>query len=231
VLCRVHADQADNGALTDDQLRAMKELGLVRAETIGGRFNWMRNDLLAVVGGNFFYDESVILEVGGVSCVWFDRDSNNDLLLSFRMPSLSGQPRATIHQNFWYVPPTVEELICPPHGRLIDVRYQNGDHLRVECSTAATVEELSARYPDANVMRWPEFVRFPLTTVEVWETAVGTPIQLGPKESRFGNSTMKNGFFARNRVAVSMECPPGVVKRIFPLDSIDGRPSRAPGIH
>src|SRR3984885_9748514 len=41
-LCREHADQADNGAFTDHQLRELKITGKGRAHEVRGRFNWMR---------------------------------------------------------------------------------------------------------------------------------------------------------------------------------------------
>jgi hypothetical protein len=126
-LCREHADKADNGSFTNDQLRELKRVGRERAELVRGRFDWMRRDLLARVGGNFYYEQPVILQVGPVPCIWFNRDDDSHLLLNFRMPTLSGEPRAQIEDNWWSVLPDVTECVCPPHGRLVEVSYQNGD--------------------------------------------------------------------------------------------------------
>jgi hypothetical protein len=52
-LCLDHAARADAGAFTNDQLRTLKREGRDRATAIRGRFDWMRRDLLAVVGGKF----------------------------------------------------------------------------------------------------------------------------------------------------------------------------------
>jgi hypothetical protein len=68
-LCLDHASQADAGAFTDDQLRQMKRRGREASMAIQGRFEWMRRDLLAVVGGNFYYKTPVILEIGPRPCV------------------------------------------------------------------------------------------------------------------------------------------------------------------
>jgi len=114
-LCRVHADQADGGAFTDDQLRELKREGRERAEAIRGEFNWMRRDLLAIVGGNFYPNPRIILEVGGRPLVWFDRDEDGNLLLNFWMLSSDGSRRARILGNVWIVPPDVADLECP-HG-------------------------------------------------------------------------------------------------------------------
>ena len=56
-LCLDHAAKADGGAFTDDQLRTLKKNGRQRAEEVRGQFDWMRRDLLAVVGGCFYYEQ------------------------------------------------------------------------------------------------------------------------------------------------------------------------------
>ncbi len=113
-LCREHADKADHGAFTDDQLRELKREGRSRAAQVRGRFDWMRQDLLAVVGGNFYYEQRVIFQLGEIPCIWFDRDEAGYLLLNFKMPTISGRARAQIDQNFWSITPAVEKVICPP---------------------------------------------------------------------------------------------------------------------
>lgn len=52
------------GAFTNEQLRTIKREGSAKAEAIRGRFDWMRRDLLAVVGGNFYHRCPVILQLG-----------------------------------------------------------------------------------------------------------------------------------------------------------------------
>ena len=149
-LCRVHADQADHGAFTDNQLRRLKREGRSKAAEVRGKFNWMRQDLLAVVGGNFFYRQKVIFELSGVPCIWFDRDDENSLLLNFKMPTIAGRPRAQIDQNFWSVSPAVHEVICPPNGRLIEVNYRNGDKFRAAFFNIPSPDFLHGRYPESS---------------------------------------------------------------------------------
>jgi hypothetical protein len=43
-VCREHADKADHGSFTDDQLRELKREGRSRASQVRGRFDWMRQD-------------------------------------------------------------------------------------------------------------------------------------------------------------------------------------------
>lgn len=63
-LCRDHHPEADSGAFTHDQLREFKRVGRDRRQALHARFNWMRRDLLAVVGGQFYYDTPIAVQVG-----------------------------------------------------------------------------------------------------------------------------------------------------------------------
>jgi hypothetical protein len=216
-LCREHADKADHGAFTDEQLRELKRTGSARAAEVRGRFDWMRRELLTVVGGNFYYEVPLIFEIGNRWCIWFNRDENHYLLLNFVMPSLSGQPRARIEDNFWLVTTEVDEVICPPSGRLVDVRYSNGDQFRAEFFPVAEPNDLVARYPSSGIEGWIEDVVFPLTVVEVWETAAGTNLEFGPQMSRIGGMSIMGNFMRRiGGAAIHVDAGPQDLERLFP---------------
>jgi hypothetical protein len=215
-LCREHADKADNGAFTDDQLRELKREGRSRAALVRGQFDWMRRNLLAVVGGNFYYETQVIFQICDVPCIWFDRDENDYLLLNFKMPTITGQPRTQIERNFWSVTPAVHEVVCPPNGRLIEVSYPNGDKFRAEFFNADSPDVIDRRYPSPQPRGWDAKVRFPLTIVELWETAAGTRIEFGPKFSRVGGMQVINGFFAYSGAGIVMNASPTELSMLFP---------------
>jgi hypothetical protein len=215
-LCRPHADKADHGSFTDDQLRELKQLGRARAAMARGQFDWMRRDLLAVVGGNFYYETPVIFQVGNTPCIWFERDEDGYLLLNFKMPTIGGRPRAQIERNFWNVSPAVEEVICPPSGRLIEVAYPNGDKFRAEFFDADSPSALDKRYTRRGRRDWYTSVRFPLTVVELWETAAGTNIEFGPKSSLIGNNRMIDCFAGHCAVAIQLEVNPSQLSKLFP---------------
>jgi hypothetical protein len=218
-LCRPHADQADNGAFTDDQLRELKRKGRERSSEIRGRFNWMRQELLVVAGGQFFYEVETILEVGGVKCIWFDRDEEGYLQLSFRMPAgPTGEHRAVIEQNFWRVPPAIQEIICPPSGRLVEVFYHNGDKFRAEFFNVASFGALAARYP--HLQSWPRSIPFPLTVVELWETAAGASIEFGPKSPRVSGfpGLDLSSISVKGRVGIGISVPREQLMLLFPPD-------------
>jgi hypothetical protein len=214
-LCLDHARRADGGAFTNDQLRTLKAEGASRAAAIQGHFDWMRRELLAVIGGSFYYRTPVILQLGNRPAVWFNRDDEGYLLLNFWMPTASGEERARILDNWWVVPPDVDDLECPPTGRRIHVHYPNGDDLRVEFFDIPSADDLRRRYPEAEVLERVDTVTFPITGVELWETATGMPIELGPKVTRIGGIQIVGGWMEAGRVAIQLGLEPGVGGRAF----------------
>lgn len=208
-LCLDHAARADGGAFTDDQLRILKKEGAHRAEEIRGRFDWMRRDLLAVVGGSFYYQSPVIFRVNERPCIWFNRDTEGYLLLNFQMPSVSGEQRARIEDNGWIVPPDAADVECPPRGRTLEVRYSNDDRLKVEFFNIDAPDALIGRYSDANVQRWVSKITFPSTGVEISEKVSGTTIEFGPRSTRIGGLQMTNAFMMRiGRAALQLDLSP-----------------------
>jgi hypothetical protein len=181
-LCRLHADQADGGAYTVEQLRRYKSKGATEG-SIRGRFEWMRNELLLVAGGGFYYQCPIVLQWRGRPQIWFERDESKLMLLNVEVPTGSGEPRAKIENNFWVVRTPAEQVICPPSGRLLDVRYPNGDRFKVEFRNIESAVALARRYPQlqGGVPPWP----FPLTAVEVLAIGAHTEVQLTPKATRF----------------------------------------------
>jgi hypothetical protein len=201
-LCAEHHAKADAGAYTKRQLSELKRQAGGRPEALRGRFEWMRRDLLAVVGGNFYYQTYVIFSFHGVPRIWFNRDDDGCLLLNVRMPTTSGLPRTHIEENFWLSAGQPVDLECPPSGRLLKVDYSNGDAIRVEFFELDSLETALARYPDANIP--PEIVSFPLTAVEVLSRVGGTQIEFGPSFTRMGGLVMTNGFFSNVGIALDV---------------------------
>jgi hypothetical protein len=216
-LCREHADKADHGSFTDEQLRKLKREGRARGREVRGRFDWMRQDLLAVVGGNFFYQTDVIFRIGTTRCIWFERDEEGYLLLNFRMPTITGHARAQIEQNIWSVLPGVDEVICPPSGKLVEVSYGNGDKFRAEFYDLRSFDELAARYRTSKTESLSSSVNFPVTAVELWETAVGTAVEFGPRFSRLpGNNIFIDCFTSGCGTAIHLEASREELARLFP---------------
>ena len=197
-LCVEHAAKADRGAFTNDQLRAMKQQGRGSGQTVSGMFDWMRNEILADVGGNFYYKTKVIFQICSIPCIWFDRDSDGYLLLNLNLPTLSDRPRVRMEQNFWTAGADVDQIICPPGGRSIEVRYddmQRGDRFRLEFRNLASSEEFDSVYPAYSGVRWLANIHFPATLLRISERLSESSIEFGPKFLRVpGGNVFSGGF-------------------------------------
>lgn len=216
-LCREHADKADHGSFTDDQLRHLKKIGAARGRIVRARFDWMRHELLAVVGGNFYYKCPVIFRIGNVDCISFTRDDSGYLLLNLRMPTLATRPRARIEENVWSVVPTASEVITPPHGRRVEVRYANGDYFKIEFVPLASADALDARYRGRGTRSWSHKIDFPVTVVEIHEVAKGTIIEITPKSSLIGGIRLTNCFFKDfSTVILGLDASDEQIQRLFP---------------
>jgi hypothetical protein len=191
-LCAEHHKKADNNAFTNDQLAAFKR-NKADPATVRGRFDWRRNKLLAVVGGNFYYETPRILVIDGQDVVAVSRDEEGYLLLTSHMLSLSREERVVLVENCWENIGSPIDLICPPSGKKLSVTYQNGDHLSVEFSVIANAPAFLNRFGRTAF----ENIEFPLTVVDVNCRIGGTDIALSPAGTTV-NTNRFIGNFATN---------------------------------
>jgi len=198
-LCAEHHAKADAGAYTREQLHDIKRNAIARAMNVRGKFDWMRRNLLAVVGGNFYYETPIIFQVKGQPIIWFERDGDGYLLLNIIMLTKSGQPRIVVENNFWSTIGEPTDFECPPSGKLINVSYPNGDMLRVEYFELQSSEDAIARYDSRN---WR--VDYPITAVEVRNLVAGTDIDFGPRETKMPGIIMRNCFFSNGNIAINL---------------------------
>jgi hypothetical protein len=233
-LCRDHHPEADAGAFTLEELREFKREGRDRSQALGARFNWMREELLAVVGGNFYLDTHIAVRVQDAPVVWFNRDPSGQLLVNLQMLSTSGKPRLLMLDNFWLTEGSDErEIVCPPSGRLVSVKYPNGDRLKVEFREVASVEDFDRRYPppelpadlkrdlEAHGITPPDLsrtnadavqrygVEFPMATVEITMDIAGTDIRLGPRRSEIGPGVIAGSWVGGCEVGIQIGEPSG----------------------
>jgi hypothetical protein len=211
-LCRRHHDAADGGAYTIDDFREMKARGRDRSEALSGRFDWRRHRLLAVVGGRFYYETPIPLELNGHPVIWFHRDEQKRLLLNVAMPSAVVEPRLHIDDNFWMEAGEPASVECPPQGRKVSIAYPNGDSIRVEFFEIEDGAALSKRYTYADQARHflenEEPEGFPVTAVEIQMRLIdrtGDPvIDFDAQETRIGGWTIRDSLSVRSHVGVSL---------------------------
>lgn len=193
-LCTAHHKKADGGAFTAEQLREFKK-NRVRAEAVRGQFDWLRNDLLAYVGGNFFYETLRILTIDGRDVVWFNRDEDGYLRLNIRMLSVIASERAIIEDNAWENIGSPIDLQSPPQGKELKIEYENGDYLYVKFFVLSSAEEAFRKY-QVHALLDEQGVRYPITTVEVNYKIGGTGIELKPSGTSIQTNTINKCFMS-----------------------------------
>lgn len=184
-LCATHHAKA--AAWTADDMRRMKRAPEDRPE-VQGRFEWMREDVLAVVGGNFYYETPNMVVFRDEPMVWFERDDQRRLLLNLRVLTVSGEPRTRLLNNDWIIRGKPTEVDSPPNGSRLRVRYANGDDLSVRFREWLTAEALGNVYPRALAIG--DELAFPLVTAEVALAVGGTNVKFGPTATQAGGFSM-----------------------------------------
>ena len=190
--CREHHIQADHGAFTVEQIRLFKREAKNTWAQVSGKFNWMRNRLLTVVGGNFFYETPVVFQFEGNPIIWFERNEAGYLLLNLTMLTTSGEPRACIRNNEWMNTGSEADIECPPSARRLRVSYSNGDTVAVEFFELESIADAKKRYEQARFEQWG--IEFPVTAVEVTNVVAGSGLEFNAKETKLGGIGMKNCF-------------------------------------
>ena len=191
-LCIEHHKKADGGAYTVEQLRLMKQ-NRAAADVVRGRFDWLRNELLAVVGGNFFHETHRILTIDARDVIWLRRDEDGYLRLNVRMLSLLPRERAIIDDNAWTNIGMPTDLRSPPSGKELTIDYENGDYLQVKFHVLESAEAAYEKYK-ATTLRAAHNVLYPLTAVEVNYRIGGTRIEFRPDGTTLGGVQMRGCF-------------------------------------
>ncbi len=189
-LCAEHHRKADGGAFTLEQLRTLKRPAGI---PVAGRFDWLRNDILAFVGGCFYYETPVIFQFKNEKAIWFERDADNNMLLNLRMLTQSGEPRLSLRNNDWLVLGTPLDFESPPSGKRIHARYANGDSLTVQFTELSDIDAARKRFGTEHDWGFAH-VRFPITVVEVEELFGGSDLGFGPSWTRLPGGSLAGGF-------------------------------------
>ncbi|RYU63335.1 HNH endonuclease [Aliivibrio finisterrensis] len=188
-LCAQHHKKADGGTYTIEQLHEFK-CDRSNAELVKGNLDWLRKDLLAVVGGNFYYETPRIIVIDGKELVSLHRDEDGYLRLNVNMFSLEAEERIIIDNNSWENIGSPVDLRCPPQGKELEVKYANGDYLYLRFIELNNLETAIKRY-GSDIF---SSVQFPITAVEVNMTIANTSFSLTPKSSTLGGIQMTGNF-------------------------------------
>jgi len=201
-LCTHHHKKADGGAYTNDQLNAFKN-NKAHAEKVKGQFDWLRNDLLAVVGRICYYETLKVLQIDGNDIVWFKRDEEGYLRLNIKMLSILPRERALIEDNIWTNIGDPKDINSPPQGKELRIDYENGDHLFVKFLIMKTAAQAYKKYKNDALLD-NEDIKFPITVVEVNYVIGGTGIEFRPSGTSIQTNSFKGGFISHCGTGMSI---------------------------
>ncbi len=201
-LCAQHHKQADGGAYTKEQLHTLKN-DTAHADEVRGEFNWLRNDLLAVVGGICYYETPKVIQIDGHDVIWFTRDKDNYLRLNIQMLSVIPEERVLIEENIWKNTGTPKDINSPSQGKELRIDYSNDDHLFVKFLVVNTAEQAYKKY-NSDALLNLEYIKYPITVVEINYKIGGTDIELRPSGTRINNNSIRYSFISRCGVGLSI---------------------------
>lgn len=199
-LCPTHHGKADGGNYTNEQLHELKK-NKVNSEIIKGNLDWLRNKLLAVVGGNYYYETPRIIVIDNHDVVALYRDKDGYLRLTVNMLSILPEDRLVIESHSWENIGSPVDLRCPPQGKELEVKYKNGDYLHLRFLVLNSIEDAKKRYKNEMLTKLSE--HFPLTALEVNMNIGGVNIELAPGGSNLQGIQMIG--------CLSMSCGGGIM--------------------
>jgi hypothetical protein len=189
-LCAEHHSKADAGTYTKEQLLHYKLYGQYQNKNIANRFDWMRNRILVVLGnGIFVYETYTILKYKNMPIIWLNRDINGYLLLNILMDTSDNESKLIIENNNWISIGNPEDIECPPSGKILKVKYKNGEMIQIKFIEIKSKEEYIKRYPDNDI--W-EQIEFPITVIEVHIIHNVLNIKCTSKETSIQGITFQN---------------------------------------
>jgi hypothetical protein len=201
-LCAQHHKKADGGTYTIEQLHALKS-DKANAQLVKGNLDWLRRDLLAVVGGVLYYETPIIIVIDNHELVSLKRDNEGYLRLSINMLSINAEERLIVEDNSWENIGSPIDLRCPPQGKELEVKYANGDFLYIKFLELKNSDEAHARYNN-DAFKNGDITNFPITVVEVNMDIGGTNIRLSPTSTTFGGNKISGGFMSHCRVGIQL---------------------------
>ncbi|PCI57393.1 MAG: HNH endonuclease [Gammaproteobacteria bacterium] len=201
-LCAQHHKKADGDAYTVEQLHTLKK-DKANADIVKGNLDWLRQDLLAVIGGVFYFETPTPVLIDNQEVISIKRDEEGYLRLSINMLSIQPEERLIIDSNSWENIGNPIDLRCPPQGKELEVKYANGDQLYLHFFVIKSAKEANEKY-NSNIFASHSDIVFPITVVEINMSIGGTSINFSPLETTFSTNTIKGCMMSKCSVGLSL---------------------------
>ena len=201
-LCAQHHKKADGGSYTIPQLHNLKK-DRTNAKLVRGNLDWLRNELLAVIGGNFYFETPIPVYIDNQEVIAIKRDKEGYLRLSVNMLSMQAEERLIINDNSWENIGSPTDLRSPPQGKELEVTYKNGDSLYLRFFVIESADEANEKY-GSNVFGPNNEINFPITAVEINMSIADTSINFSASETTFATNSFKGGLNSKCRIGLSL---------------------------
>ncbi|MFK9072899.1 MULTISPECIES: SEC-C metal-binding domain-containing protein [Proteus] len=188
-LCTHHHKKADSGAYTNEQLIEFKS-NKANSEIVKGNFEWRRNKILTLIGGNFFYETPRPLVIDNHDVVSLIRDDNGYLLLNIEMLSVLKEERLIMKENCWENIGKPVDIKCPPSGKKLEIKYENGDYLSIEFYVVNNEDLFFEKFN----CKAPDLLEFPLTISEINFNVGGLDLKASPIGTNIQNNQFTGCF-------------------------------------
>jgi|GEM_PF-2180146 len=141
-LCLEHHKQADNGAFTDDQLKILKEKPFLKLrDKVNGQFNWKREHLIFLIGGNVYLGSQEIYIYEKEKFIWLTNDEYNNTLLNFEIKSRNGFAVFSMRDNDWIISSDFDDIESIPSSKnLVFTSQKEQINIRIEFNTLSKAE-------------------------------------------------------------------------------------------
>lgn len=196
-LCPHHHAKADGNSYTVEQLHEFKQ-NKVNSAFVSGNLEWLRRDILSIVGGNAFYETPIPVQIDGHDVIKFTKDELGYQRLSVEMLSLLPEERIIIDENSWENIGSPVDLRSPPQGKELEVGYSNGDYLYLKFLEIIDSAMLKKLY-DINAHG---IINYPITAVEINMTIGGAEIDFKTSGTDIFGGNVSGGVLIGSRVGI-----------------------------
>jgi hypothetical protein len=173
---------------TKGQLHEFKRSARQERGHVKGRFEWMGQELLGVLGGNFAYECPIPLYYCKQPVIWFNRNQDDYLQVNLAMPRTPDNVVPVLDHSDRLVSADVQAIECAPSGRRLSVTYPNGNKLEIEFKPIETNQEAVKRYPDAT--KYLAKLQYPLVSVEFEMKVAALAIDIASTRMQLPNATI-----------------------------------------
>jgi hypothetical protein len=199
-LCRDHHDKADAGLYTIDQLRELKNNAKSNNQIIQSKFEWLRREIITMIGSNIYSNTPVIFEYNNEPIIWYNRSKEGYMLLNIRMDRIFGKSGLIIEDNYWVSYGKIDDLECPPNGKALKVTFQKINKFKIIFHEIISNEDFHNKISSQFIINEESY---PIVFLEIDLELKTENIIFNKLETNLGGAIIKNIIVNSCKTAIS----------------------------